>query len=136
MKKYRLDAFIASVQVMRRQASDEQALDAKGVYAEWAEDVEYSIGNRVLYGTDLYACLQSHASQAQWNPEDAPSLWAKVLIPDPGQIPEWEQPSSTNPYMAGDKVRHNSKIWISLVDNNVWEPGAPGTESLWDEVVE
>lgn len=132
MKKRRLDAFIASVQTIRKEASDEQALNAKGVYADWAEDIEYEIGNRVLYGTDLYACLQSHTSQAQWNPEDAPSLWAKVLIPDPGQIPEWEQPSSTNPYMAGDKVRHNNKIWVSTIDYNIWEPGVYG----WDEVVE
>lgn len=26
-------------------------------------------------------------------------------------IPEWEQPDSTNPYMAGDKVAHNGKTW-------------------------
>lgn len=136
MKKSKLNAFILSTQTMRREASDEQALNAKGVYADWAEGVEYALGNRVLYNNYLYSCLQSHTSQAQWTPDAAASLWAKVLIPDPGQIPEWEQPSSTNPYMAGDKVRHNSKIWISLVDNNVWEPGAPGTESLWDEVVE
>ena len=33
-----------------------------------------------------------------------------------------------------DKVMHNGKKWESLVDNNVWEPGATGTESLWKEV--
>ena len=132
MKKRRLDAFIASVQTIRKEASDEQALNAKGVYADWAEDTEYEIGNRVLYDGILYACLQAHTSQAQWTPDTAVSLWAKVLIPDPGDIPEWEQPSSTNPYMTGDKVRHNWKIWISTVDYNIWEPGVYG----WDEVLE
>ena len=132
MKKRRLDAFIASVQTIRKEASDEQALNAKGVYADWAEDVEYAIGNRVLYDGILYACLQAHTSQAQWTPDTAVSLWAKVLIPDPGEIPDWEQPSSTNPYMTGDKVRHNGKIWISTVDYNIWEPGVYG----WDEVLE
>ena len=29
---------------------------------------------------------------------------------------------------------HNGKTWESLVDNNVWEPGAVGTESLWKEI--
>ena len=28
------------------------------------------------------------------------------------------------------------KTWESLVDNNVWEPGALGTESLWKDVSE
>lgn len=64
---------------------------------------------------------------------DAVSLWARVLIPDPHDIPEWVQPSSTNPYMKGDKVWHVGKVWESLIDGNVWEPGAVGTESLWGE---
>ena len=41
-------------------------------------------------------------------------------------IPEWEQPESTNPYMKGDKVKHNDKTWVSDIDNNVWEPGVYG----------
>jgi hypothetical protein len=33
-------------------------------------------------------------------------------------------------------VTHNGKTWESLIDNNVWEPGAVGTETLWKEIVE
>ena len=65
-----------------------------------------------------------------------PSLFAKVLIPDSSVIPEWEQPGSTNPYMMGDKVTHNGSTWLSLVDNNVWEPGVVGTEDLWEQITE
>ncbi|WP_350308143.1 carbohydrate-binding protein [[Ruminococcus] torques] len=46
----------------------------------------------------------------------------------------WEQPNSTNPYKKGDRVTHKGKTWESLVDSNVWEPGAVGSESLWKEV--
>jgi hypothetical protein len=38
--------------------------------------------------------------------------------------------------MKNDKVRHNGLIYESLVDNNVWEPGTVGTESLWAVVNE
>ena len=38
--------------------------------------------------------------------------------------------------MTGDRVKHNGKTWESLVDNNVWEPGAQGTEALWKVVEE
>ena len=61
-----------------------------------------------------------------WEPKNAPALWAKVLIPDETVVPEWEQPDSTNPYSAGDKVTHNGKTWVSDIDNNVWEPGVYG----------
>lgn len=80
--------------------------------------------------------LQEHKKQAAWNPVDAPSLFAKVLIPDPGEIPEWEQPGPENAYGKGDRVTHNGKTWESLVDNNVWEPGVVGTEAQWKEVTE
>ena len=92
----------------------------------WEPGAVYQVGNLRQYLENPYRCLQAHTSQESWNPVDAPSLWAKVLIPDPSVIPEWEQPSSTNPYMKGDKVKHNGKTWVSDVDNNVWEPGVYG----------
>lgn len=111
---------------------DEDALECVTLFTAWDGDGHvYAVGDRVRYGDNLYDCLQDHVSQESWNPVDAPSLWAKVLIPGPG-IPEWEQPSSTNPYMKGDKVRHNDKIWVSDIDNNVWEPGVYG----WSEITE
>ena len=67
---------------------------------------------------------------------NVPSLFTTVLIEDQTIIPEWEQPTSTNGYMTGDKVMHNGITYESLVDNNVWEPGAAGTETLWREVTE
>ena len=113
--------------------TDEQALTVPIIFPAWRGDsISYAAGDRVMYGGVLYKCLQAHTSQSTWTPTDAPSLWAKVLIPTPGEIPDWEQPSSTNPYAKGDKVKHNGKIWISTIDNNVWEPGVYG----WSEVTE
>lgn len=114
---------------------DEEAVDYSELFPQWdGNGVEYVVGFKCRYNGVLYKVLQAHTSQKIWNPVDAPSLFAKVLIPDPSVIPEWEQPESTNPYMKGDKVKHNGKTWESLVDNNVWEPGVVGTETLWVEV--
>lgn len=112
--------------------TDEQAATVVSLYRKWESGIDYNAGDRRLYEGNLYTCLQAHTAQETWNPKDAPSLWAKVLIPDPDVIPEWEQPDSTNGYMTGDKVTHNGKTWASDVDNNVWEPGVYG----WTEVTE
>lgn len=110
---------------------DEDALDGVELFPRWESGVGYTVGDRVSYNSTLYKVLLSHTSQADWTPDVAVSLFAMVLIPDPETIPEWVQPDSTNPYMAGDKVTHNGKTWVSDIDNNVWEPGVYG----WSEVV-
>lgn len=122
----------AVIESLAETLDDESAAESVELFPIWATDTDYAVGDRRRYEGLLYKCLQAHTSQETWNPTDAPSLWAKVLIPDPGEVPEWEQPESTNPYMMGDKVRHKEKIWISVIDNNVWEPGVYG----WDEVIE
>lgn len=105
---------------------DEAALQGVELFPAWREKTEYTAGKRVRHDGILYACLQSHTSQANWTPDTAVSLWARVLIPDPGEIPEWVQPESTNPYHKGDRVRHNGSVWTSDIDGNVWEPGVYG----------
>lgn len=111
--------------------TDEQAAVVPALYQEWKNDSAYAVGDRRTYKGKLYRCLVAHTAQNAWNPEDAHSIWTLVLIPDPTVIPEWIQPDSTNPYMSGDKVIHNGKTWISIVDHNVWEPGVYG----WEEVL-
>ena len=136
MKLEEAKAIIAALVTLRESATDEQALAVPNLYPSWKEDKAYVSGERILYNKTLYKVLQDHTSQADWTPDAAPSLFAKVLIPDADVVPEWEQPDSTNPYMKGDKVSHNGYIWISLVDNNVWEP-TEAVPTLWEmEVIQ
>lgn len=116
---------------------DEQALKVADLYDTWSgESVEYKTGKYLTYKDILYKVLQNHTSQAGWTPDTASSLYAKVLTDPSGKVLPWEQPQSTNPYKKGDRVTHNGKTWESLVDSNVWEPGAVGSESLWKEIKE
>lgn len=111
--------------------TDTRALDAPELFPMWSgAGVFYAAGKRVRYEGVLYKVLQEHYTQEGWEPVNAPSLFAKVLLPDPNVISAWEQPDSTNPYMTGDKVTHNGVEWVSTCDNNVWEPGVYGWEAL------
>ena len=112
--------------------SDADALGAVSLYPAWKAGRTFLAGERVQYQGMLYRVLQDHTAQETWTPDAAPSLFARVLIPDEEVIPDWVQPESTNPYMTGDKVRYNGAVWVSTVDNNVWTPGVYG----WEEVSE
>lgn len=109
---------------------DKKALEGMELFPVWDCTARYETGQRVRYDGILYRCLQPHTAQKGWTPVAAPSLWTRVLIEDPDIILEWVQPDSTNPYQIGDRVLHNGKVWVSVVENNVWEPGIYG----WEEV--
>ena len=129
--KTKMREIVNAIISIRESATDEQALNSIALYPEWKADISYTVGQRVLYDSVLYKVLQAHTSQADWTPVNAPSLFARVLIVDENVIPEWVQPDSTNPYMKSNRVTHNGITYESLIDNNVWEPGVIGTESLW-----
>lgn len=115
--------------VAKQVTDDATALEIMMFYDEWMPDTKYTQNEYLLYKNVLYKSLSEHTSQKNWKPDITPSLYAKVLVDPTGEtILEWQQPNSTNPYMKGDKVTHNSVTYISTVDNNVWEPGVYGWE--------
>lgn len=127
-------------QTKLRSISDGAALKIPEVFPHWSgnskrsgNSKKYVKDDKVLYNGVLYKVLQNHTSQEGWTPTSAPSLFAKVLTSE-GEILDWEQPSSTNPYMKGDKVKFNGKIYESVIDNNVWSPEA--YPQGWKEVEE
>jgi hypothetical protein len=111
--------------------TDEQAVTVLSVYPEWSADGSYSADDRVRYSDGFYRCLQAHDAQESWNPAASASLWSAIIdatVLPIGEYPLWQQPSSTNPYMEGDKVTFNGSVWTSVIDNNVWAPGVFGWE--------
>lgn len=129
------EAAIIMAKIQAESLPEEQALQVKALYDSWSGDgVAYKTGKYLTYKDILCKVLQNHTSQTDWTPDTASSLYAKVLTDPSGKVLPWEQPQSTNPYKKGDRVTHKGKTWESLVDSNVWEPGAVGTESLWKEV--
>jgi len=109
---------------------DEDAVERVILFPVWKPNVAYEIGDRFRYDGKLYKCVQAHTSHEAYTPDVTISLYAEVLPGQDGEIGDWVQPDSTNPYMKGDKVRHNGKVWVSDIDYNVYEPGVAG----WIEV--
>ena len=122
MKREEARAIIDALVSLREKVADELALEVPAIYPKWREGRDYRAGERVLHDGVLYKVLQAHASQAGWEPDKAPSLFATVLTADDGTPLPWVQPDSTNPYMKGDKVLHNGEVFESGIDHNTHEP--------------
>ena len=66
-----------------------------------------------------------------------------TVVPEPEppiveEYPAWEPHNGIPPvkWQKNSKCTHNGKKWESMVDNNVWEPGAFGVgEEIWREVI-
>lgn len=116
-----------AVKQARQITDDAEALEVKYLYKEFEAQIgrDLAVGEFIQYNDKLYKVLQAHTVQANWTPEDAPSLFAEVLTDPSGEtILEWKQPDSTNAYMKGDKVIYEGVVYESLIDNNVWSPAA------------
>ena len=121
------------IEKMAQGLDDDTASITPEIFSPWSGDsIIYKAGEKISYKGKTYRVLMDHVSQPDWTPDAAHSLFAEILYE--GDIKEWVQPDSTNPYMKGDKVRYVGKKWQSLVDYNVWQPGAVGTETLWQEI--
>ena len=114
---------------------DEEVESVKVLFPLWKVGVQYEINARVRFKENIYKVLQAHKSQEDWMPDVAVSLYAPLLIDEEtNEILEWVQPESTNPYMIGDKVIFEEKIYESLIDNNTWSPA--DYPAGWQEISE
>lgn len=110
---------------------DKETLQAEldqliATFKPWTVGESVVKGDIRQYENGLYEVIQDHTTQADWQPNVAASLW-RVYTPNETLqgteiIPDFVQPVSTNPYMTGDKVVFEGKVYESTIDNNVWSP--------------
>lgn len=126
----------AGKMVLADELTEEETKAIAGLFHPWKTGEEVEIGTLRQYDWDLYKCVQTHTTQVDWTPDVTPALW--TIKSAPGVIPVWSQPAgSHDSYPLGAQVQwpEGGTVWESQVNDNVWEPGATGSESLWTEVV-
>ena len=122
-------AFRQKIEQAASLIDDENALALVELFPLWVINKAVIAGDRVQDEGVLYKCIQAHTTQAGWKPKNTPALWTKISVEE---WPEWAQPlGAHDAYMKDSKVSFNSKHWMSIVDNNVWQPGVYG----WVEVM-
>lgn len=109
---------------------DEIAVEYVDLYPAWMEGMALGIGDRVHHGGALYRVQQTHTAE---HPPSVNTAALYTRIQSPGAVQAWVTGQS---YSKDVQVTHGGKTWISMVDNNVWEPGAVGIgPSIWKEVI-
>lgn len=122
-----------ALSILAKDLDDATSIELKMIFPEWdSNSVTYVTGDKVRYNEKLYKTIQTHVSQQNWAPGQAPSLF--VEIPEPGvEYPEWKQPSGAHDaYKTGDKVSYKGKKYISKIDNNTWSPDQ--YPAGWEEI--
>jgi len=99
----------------------------KGEIEQWRQPLgahdAYMTGDRVLFNGEVYV---SKVDNNVWRPD---VYGWNLEESGGGEYPEWVQPQGAHDaYALGAIVSHNSQLWISIVDANVWEPGVYGWE--------
>ena len=109
---------------------DDIAVEYPDLYPVWMEGMALGIGDRVQHNGGLYRVQQAHTAE---HPPSVNTAALYTRINAPGEIPAWVTGQS---YAKDVRVTHGGKTWISMVDNNVWEPGAAGVfDNIWKEVI-
>ena len=65
---------------------DNTALRMREFYPEWAAGVDYTAGYKAQRGGRLWRCIQAHASQTGWEPENATALWTEICETHAGTL--------------------------------------------------
>lgn len=100
----------------------------------WQVGLSVAAGEVCAYGDNLYEVVQAHTTQADWTPNVCPALFRRFHEPADDLWP-WTQPTGAHDaYPLGARVQHGGYVWQSLIASNVWEPGAVGTENLWQNL--
>ena len=131
----KLQSLISPVSIMFVQMSQDGTLDDitisehPDMFPKWDENWTGKAGTILREGDTLYRSLHDIINTAQnTRPSETPSMWSMVADPNV-EFPEWVQPlGSHDAYSINDKVSHNDKKWVSIVDNNTWQPGVYGWE--------
>lgn len=89
------------------EVDDSTALRMMSYYPEWEPGKAYAVGNKLTRNGKLYKVLQSQTSQAGWEPESVPAMFAEICESHSGEA---EDPI---PY-SGNMALEQGKYYIQI----------------------
>ena len=109
-------AMLIRQQINSLTVDDNTALRMAEFYPEWAAGVDYATGYKVQHSGRLWRCVQAHASQTGWEPENAAALWTEICETHAGTLTD---PIPYNGNMAlesGKYYSQNGAVYLCTRD--------------------
>lgn len=120
MTRQEAEAYRAKIETAAEAQTDEAALESIELFTKWAAGISVTEGQRYQHIGKLWRVVQTHTTQADWEPQNTPALWTEVSL---DEWPEWVKPTGAqDAYNAGDKVTFEGQHYISVIDGNVYSP--------------
>ena len=107
------------IETAAQSLDDPTALRAVCLHPAWTAGMAYEAGFKVQRGGKLWRALQGHTSQSGWEPENAPSLWARINETHTGDLSD---PIPYDGNMALENGRHyiqNGVIYRCVRDTEI-----------------
>ncbi len=112
-------------------------------YPDWSGNgVSYTVGQKVVYGTEIYICIQAHNSLPNWEPPVTATLWSDVgpcvgatstpVLLNCANIPQWAIGVA---YTVGTEVVYNGELYQCIQGHTSitgWDP--PAVPALWKDL--
>lgn len=110
----------AALMAFAASSPDGMAAKYPNLFNSWKSGVPYKENDRREYQEKLYKCRQPHTSQAGWEPDISPALWAVIDVAHEGTV---EDPI---PAVAGMEYVYG-KHYLDQEDGKIYKCNRIGT---------
>ena len=91
--------------VLTKVTTDAEALKYAELYPLWSGERDYSIGDRVRDGGNLYRCYNAISANPTWRPSVTPAHWEPITVGEDGTI--------DNPITAAAGMRYYKDLYYA-----------------------
>ncbi len=98
MTRAQAQSFRAKITGAAAKLTDKEALESIVLFEPWSGEKDYSIGDRVRDGDNLYRCYNAISANPTWLPSATPAHWERVTAGEDGTI--------DNPITAAEGMRY------------------------------
>ena len=109
-------ALLIRQQINSLAVDDSTALRMREFYPVWEAGQDYPEGFKVQRGGALYKALQTHTGQADWEPENAPSLWTEICESHAGTLTDPIPYSGNMVLESGKYYSQNGAVYLCTRD--------------------
>ncbi|MFP4365512.1 MAG: carbohydrate-binding protein [Bacteroidales bacterium] len=104
----------AQMSVKVDELAPEQIKEIELIFDEWGPDINVKAGEYYRHKGELYKVLQSHTTQADWEPQTVEALFQKYESGETGScdgIAAWDSNQHWSEYSVGDKRTNDGRAW-------------------------